>query len=171
MGDSNKEEARTVFYASRTLLSSVGVLHEFLFLFPPGWNQAVFKLFTVQIFFSSPFEGQTASYRYGPSHCVSSFSPLVLGTNPNLVPICTDYSILEILLLHFGNALHLEKGPFRFSFFFFFFCNYWHFLSFSCQSPTHFSDFWHPLEEQEKWYLIFTVSNGWCLHPFLVTFK
>lgn len=121
MGDSNKEEARTVFYASRTLLSSVGVLHEFLFLFPPGWNQAVFKLFTVQIFFSSPFEGQTASYRYGPSHCVSSFSPLVLGTNPNLVPICTDYSILEILLLHFGNALHLEKGPFRFSFFFFFF--------------------------------------------------
>lgn len=36
MGDSNKEEARTVFYASRTVLSDVGVLHEFLFLFPSG---------------------------------------------------------------------------------------------------------------------------------------
>lgn len=117
---------------------------------------AVFRLFTMWGVFPSLPQKQTASYKYGWSHCVSSFSHIFTalwnqsGFTANLYTL-----VLLFWTQRFIVALWGYPSPEI--------CIYQHPLSSSSQSPAHSHCFWHPFNLV---YLFPLVSNRWYLFHF-----
>lgn len=117
---------------------------------------AVFRLFTMWGVFPSLPQKQTASYKYGLSHCVSSFSHIFTalwsqsGFTANLYTL-----VLLFWTQSFIVALWGYPSPEI--------CIYQHPLSSSSQSPAHSHCFRHPFNLV---YLFPLVSNRWYLFHF-----